>query len=199
MSYAKAGPPFNFLGHLSESQAEVFEAWANTRASEFPAKQTYYQVAAVQLRKTAGLLEAIYQARSLTPTFEKPEWRPVEGGHIVPAARDDRHPSDAMSEVKGRLLDPLALDDEAVFRMNLLRVRVEAMEDKAQEMLEAPELVKARLAELKGYFADPHYQTGALVRDKSDLYEGEPKFRVHPLDPPTKWERLNAGAAPTTL
>lgn len=194
MSYVHQGPPFNFLGHFSETQLKAFEAWTTANGSKFSEIEVFYRARAQQLRKTAGLLEVFYAAKAtpLRPSFVKGEWRPDAAGHFLPTTRDDRLPADAMAVIKDRFQDQLAADDEAVFRMNLLRVRFESYEDLAQEAHDAPAVVSAKLKDVKRYFADPQY-SGALVRDKSDLYQGEPRYRVHPLDPPTAWERLNAG------
>ena len=194
MTLALPGPPFNFLGCFSETQRDVFEAWTRARKANFPEIEVFYRTRAHQLRKTAGLLEAFYTAKPahLRTSFNKGEWKPHEAGHFLPTTRDDRLPADAMAVIKDRFQDQLAADDEAVFRMNLLRVRLEAYEDLAQEAHDAPSVVEAKLQAVRRYFSDPQYQ-GALVHDKSDLYEGEPRYRVHPLDPPTAWERLNAG------
>lgn len=194
MPYTRTGPPFNFLGRFSESQRDAFEAWVASHKGTLPGVESFYRVRAHQLRKTAGLLEAFHAAQpaQLEPTFAKGEWKPAEGGHFLPTSRDDRLPADAMAVIKDRFQDQLAADDAAVFRMNLLRVRIESSEDLAQEAHDADALVTKKLQELRRYFADPHYQ-GVLVHDQSDLYEGEPRYRVHPLDPPTAWERSNAG------
>lgn len=189
--YARTGPPFNFLGTLTESQKEAFEKWVAEHKPNFDPISKFHRVRAHQLRKASGILEEFYKSkdpRGLKATMEKAPWQPDQTGHWVQTQRDDHLPANTMAVIKDRFQEQLALDDEAVFRMNYVRHRFEVHEDLAQDNLEAPGVVEARLADLNRYFSEPHFQ-GALVRDKSDTFKGEPRFRVHPLDPPTAWER----------
>lgn len=189
--YARSGPPFNFLGTLTESQKEAFEKWVAEHKPNFDPISKFHRVRAHQLRKASGILEEFYKSkdpRGLKATMEKAPWQPAPGGHFVQTQRDDILPANTMAVIKDRFQEQLALDDEAIFRMNYVRQRFEVHEDLAQDNLEAPGVVEAKLADLNRYFADPHYQ-GALVRDKSDLFKGEPRARVHPLDAPVPWEQ----------
>ena len=193
-TYAKDTAPFNFLGTLTESQKLAFETWVAKHKANFTPISEFHRIRAHQLRKTSGLLEEFYKskdplARGLTPTFRKDAWNPG-GEYFQNTARDDQGPANAMFEIKDRFEPQLALDDEANFRMNLLRVRFESQEDLAQDTAEGVALVEAKLKELTQCFADPHYR-GACVR-ASDTYKEEPRFRVHPLDPPTAWEKRGA-------
>lgn len=202
-TYAKPGPPFNFTGNLSETQKEALAAWLDVHKKDCPDISKFHQIRAQQLRKTAGLLETFYQShephgRKLAPTFQKDPWQPPADGHFLPTQRDDHGPSVAVSVIKDRLQYPMALDDEAVFRMNYVRTRIEFQEDLAQEAQDAPAEVEARMKDLDRFFADPHYR-GVCVRDKTDLFKGEPRFRVHPLDHPTPHEKQTAsGQLPTS-
>lgn len=190
MTYARTTSPFNFLGTLTESQRDALQAWVNSRLKDSEDIAMFHRVRAHQLRKSAGLLEEFYRrdSRGLVPTFQKDPWQPGNGGHFAPNPAFDSPPADAVATIKGTVEDQLASDDEAVFRMNFVRTRIEAHEDMAQEALDAPGVVKDSVQKLTGFFNDPAYE-GACIRDKADTFDGEPRYRQHPLDPPTAWER----------
>ena len=192
-TYAKPGPPFNFLGTITESQKEALESWVNTHKADFQAISVFHRIRAQQLRKSSGLLEAYYakDPRNLKPTFIKEPWQPKEGGHFFPTQRDDQGPANAVYDLKDRMQYPMAADEEAVFRMNFIRTRFEFQEDLAQEAAEGEDYVTQKLADLNRFFADPHYRA-SCIRDKTDLYEGEPRFRAHPWDKPTAYEQRAA-------
>ena len=104
VKYTYPGPPFNWLGTFTTSQKNAFEAWVNTRTSNFAPIQTWYQIRAQQLRKAAGLLENYnqnYTADALQPTFLKPSWQPGPQGHWVGNPRNDQFPMVAVSNIKG--------------------------------------------------------------------------------------------------
>ena len=191
MTYTRNTPPFNFLGTMNRSQHQAFATWISGAEQQLPAVTAFHQMRAQQLRKAAGLMEKFYaqDPRGLAPTFVKERWTSLADGHIFPGAKDDHMPANTMIKVKARFQPVLARDEEAVFRMNWLRTRIEAAEDAAQYAAEAAADDATDMQELQGYFADPYYQS-ILVDDQGDLYEGQPRFRVHPLDPPTPWEQL---------
>lgn len=195
-TYAKPGPPFNFLGTITESQKEALEAWVGKHRADFTDISKFHQIRAHQLRKSSGMLETFYKAkdpaaRGLKPTFDKEPWQPKEGGHFFPTQRDDQGPANAVYDIKDRFQYPMAADEEGVFRMNFIRTRFEFQEDVAQEMAEGADFVTQKLADLNRFFADPHYRA-ACIKDKSDLFEGEPRFRAHPWDKPTAYEQRAA-------
>lgn len=189
--YARVGPPFNFLGHFTESQRQEFEKWVNKRTDNFDKIKVHYQIRAQQLRKTAGLLEQFYQSKNdeqLAPTFEKEAWQPGSDGHFVYSYRDDHVPAVMMSRLKRPFKEQLQRHDEAVFHMNLLRNQIERLEDLAQQQEDAKTKVPDLLTQVQNLFNRPEYQA-VLVKDQSDLYKGEPRYRVHQLDEPTAWEK----------
>lgn len=197
-SYQIIGPPFNFSGTLSETQWDAFKAWTTERSSTFAAVQQHHQMRAQQLRKTAGLLEqhyAVQNDEALAPTFVKTAWSPPKGGYWPFALRDDHTPATVVSAIKGKFAHRLQRQDDAVFHMNHLRAQIERQEDQAQYAAEAPAALSALISQMSSLFGQPEYQN-ALVRDKTDLYQGEPRFRVHALDPPTAWERVQNAHAP---
>jgi hypothetical protein len=71
--------------------------------------------------------------------------------------------------------------------MNHLRNVIEKTEDKAQRANEATSNIQSLLTDIGNYFNQPEYQA-VLVKDLSDQYQGQPRFRVHQLDAPTQWE-----------
>jgi len=188
--YAKTGPPFDFLGNFSESQKNAFAAWVADRSDNLPAIQLHHQVRAQQLRKSAGMLEQYYSTENIEPIevdFQKEAWQPGPNGHWAYAFRNDQAPAQVVSEVKRRFRYLLERQDEAVFHMNHLRNQIEVQEDKAQYANEAPATVAALMARVESLFTQPEYQA-TLVRDVSDTYKGQPRFRVNQLDTPTQWE-----------
>ena len=199
-SYARTTPPFHFQGTMMEAQKDALVAWANARLPFFAPISTFRRIQAHQLRKAAGVLEAFHAAQGLAPTFRKAPWEPSPNGHFLPTTKDDKAPSTAVGNVKDRFLEQLAQHDRAVFRMNFLRTQIEVFEDLAQEAAEAVPYIAMQFTNLQTCFNDPHY-SGVLVKtndtfppagDASQLAP-MPRYRVHPLDPPTYWERSNAG------
>ena len=189
-SYARVGAPFNFLGHMSESQKNAFKTWVTERRENFTPIQQHHQMRAQQLRKTAGILEKYYQEyheETLAPTFRKDPWQPGPNGHFAYTYRDDHGPMLVMSDLKDHYKDQLNRQDEAVFAMNHIRTLIERHEDKAQQANEAPDDVNNLIQQLENLFSQPQYQA-VLVKDKTDLYQGMPRFRTSSLDPPTPWE-----------
>lgn len=195
--YALLGsPPFNFTGHLCETQKKNFYKWLDKRTDWHPKIKEWYQIRAHQLRKTAGLLEEFYNTKHpdpdapepMKPTFEKDAWKPGKDGHFTYQNRNDQVPSITVSRIKDRHLHMLQRDDEGMFWMNWLRNHIERHEDKANLHSEAPGVVASLRSELDAMFTKPEYQA-VLVRNESELYKGEPYFRVNPLDEPTIWEK----------
>ncbi len=193
--YAYPGPPFNFLGTLSETQRDAFKTWVNARQNLFPAVQSFYQIRANNLRKTAGVLEKYYSLVTastsnpelLAPTFQKIEWQPGSDGYFVPAPRNDHIPMVTVSAIKKYYKQQLQRQDESVFHMNHLRNLIEKTEDLAQYANDAVSQVPPLQNQLDGLFAQAQYQA-VLVKDQTDQYAGQPRFRVNPLDAPTTWE-----------
>ena len=199
-TYARSGAPFHFQGTLTETQREALELWVEARKDKHLPISAFHQVQAYRLRKTAGLLEHHYKnvdPRGLEPTFRKDPWNPKPGGHFSPSSRDDQEPGNAVATIKEARQSQFALDEEAVFRMNFLRTRLEFQEDLAQEAFEADTRITKAFADLMQCFSDHHYR-GACIRDKTDLFQGKPRFRVHPLDPPTPYELQQAGPLPSS-
>lgn len=202
--YARVGPPFNFLGHHTESQKNAFKDWVNTRAPKLAQVQVSNQIRAQQLRKTAGVLEKFYQTHSdevLAPTFEKPVWKPGADGHFVYAAQNDHVPMVVMTRIKAKLQPQLERHDEAVFEMNRIRNLIERYEDHAQKAKDAPSELTDLFSQLETLFSQPQYEA-VLVKDvdQSNWYEGSPRYRVHALDEPTPWEKfINNHGGPIQL
>lgn len=187
--YGYIGPPFNFLGHFCQSQFTPFSAWVNARTGKLPSVQQFYQIRASQLRKTAGVLEQFYTATNdekLSPTFKKGTWQAVSGWTSY-KYRDDHLPMVSMAGIKDYLKEQFNRQDEAVFQMNHIRNLIEKTEDKAQKANEAPTKIKTLLTEIQTYFNKPEYQA-VLVKDTTDLYQNQPRFRWHQFDAPSQWE-----------
>lgn len=212
-TYAYSGPPFNWLGHVSESQWNAFQSWYNngvppspapsgfTTASDpdsWKATQQHYQIRAQQLRKTAGALEQFYATvndEKLAATFAKAAWQPPTSGYTQYVNRDDQLPMVAMGQIKVFLKERLQRQDEAVFHMNHIRNVIEKTEDKAEYAADGASSVADLIAKINGYFALPEY-SAVLVRDQSDVYPAgskTPRYRVHELDSPTVWEMEQHG------
>ena len=197
---SRSSPPFNFQGSMTEGQKDAFKTWVEERSPTLAPISDFHRIRALQLRKAAGLLEAAYADQGLAPTFKKAPWAPSENGHFLPSSRDDRAPALAVGAIKDRLQAQLAYHDRAVFRMNFLRTQVEVHEDLAQEAAEAPTFFSDRFNDLEACFNNPHYAE-VLVKDGDTFSDGvsdpDPvlarRHRVHPLDPPTYWERFTAG------
>lgn len=187
MTYAKVGPPFNFLGHQNKSQYASFKNWVNQETSGQKDASTFYRMRAQQLRKSAGMLEACYQG-SLSPSFQKEVWKPGPDGHFGSPVQDDHRPMVAMSEVKGYLRKKLQVQDEAVFFMNRVRTIIERTEDAAQYALESVEKLPELLTAIDSMYNEPRYSK-SLIKDQEEQYEGEPLYRANTLDPPTAWEK----------
>jgi hypothetical protein len=190
--YAYPGPPFNWLGTFAASQKNAFETWVNARTTNFAPIQTWYQIRAQQFRKAAGLLENYnqnYTEDQLKPTFNKPSWQPGPQGHWVGNPRNDQFPMIAVSTIKGYMQPQFEYDDEAMFFMNHLRTLIERNEDEAQYANGAAAAVKVNISNIESYFTQPQYQA-VLVDDvnSSNMYNGQPFFRVNPLDAPTQFE-----------
>lgn len=200
--YAQSGPPFNFLGNMSESQQAAFVGWLNQQAESLPQVQTFHQVRAQQLRKTAGMLEQFYASGpapdKLAPTFIKPAWKPGADGYFPYAQRNDHAPAMVVGNLKRHFRSHLVHMDDAVFYMNQVRTQIERHEDQAQHAFDGITKVPALINQLSTLFGKPEYQ-GALVKDQSDLYEGEPRYRVSQFDDPTPWERqTRTGVSPSS-
>ena len=191
------GPPFNFLGHMAESQKKAFYKWIDKRNPDHPKLEEWYRIRSHQLRKTAGLLEEYYKTKypapddveKLEPSFVKEEWQPGKDGHFIYENRVDILPQVTVSRIKDRFQPRLQRDDEGVFWMNWLRTHIERHEDKANMHREAVGIVTTLRAELDAFFEKPEYEA-VLVKNESKLYtDGKPYFRVNPLDEPTLWEK----------
>ena len=183
-TYARVGPPFNFLGHMTESQRDALYSWMDARKSNFAPITTFYQIRAQQLRKAAGLLEyyyANYSQDKPTPTFKKDVWEPATGQFLY-SIYSDQTPAVAVSRMKEVYKEQLQIDEEAVFWMNWLRNSIEKQEDKAQKASEATTTIKINQDELKKCFADPAYER--ILVSKTN----EPLYRTSQLDPPTALE-----------
>ena len=168
--YAYTGPPFNFLGHMSESQYNKFRTWVNARVPKFPSVQQFYQIRAAQLRKTSGALEQFYKTLNdevLTPTFVKAPWQPGMAGWFSYSYRNDQLPMVAMSSIKAYMKEQLLRQDEAVFQMNHIRNVIEKTEDKAQYANESAIGIQNLFSQITSYFQKPEYQA-VLVKDLSD-------------------------------
>jgi hypothetical protein len=200
MSYANVGPPFNFLGNFTESQKTAFFTWINAQTTNLPQIQTHHQIRAQQLRKSAGMLETYYSTQNtevLTTNFQKAAWQPGPNGHQTYAVRDDQQPMVIVGQIKKYLKETLHRQDEAIFHMNHVRRMIEKSEDNAQYASDAPTHIPTLLNSINQLFTEPQYQA-ALVRDTTDTYQGQPRFRVNHLDPPTPWEVDTIGRIPIT-
>jgi hypothetical protein len=206
--YGYTGPPFNFLGHMSLTQQQAFNAWVRAREKNFAPIQQHYQIRAAQLRKTAGALEQYYQTlndEKLAPTFNKKVWQPGPQGHFDYSYRDDHLPMIAMAQIKDYLKEQFQRQDESVFAMNHLRNLIEKTEDKAEKAFLAMnptqfsnDTVENLITRVNSYFSQPEYEA-VLVNDQTDVYPtgtSQPRFRVHQLDIPTQWEVEQMTSAP---
>jgi hypothetical protein len=187
---------------MSESQKNAFTAWVNTASQALPQVQVHHQVRAQQLRKTAGMLEAYYASGSapenLNPSFKKEPWTPTGPTYFPYAFRNDHEPSVVVGNIKKHFMSHLVHQDDGVFHMNQVRCQIERHEDLAQHANDGVKKVPALLNRLTVLFGKPEYQA-ALVHDISDLYKGQPRFRVNQLDDPTPWELdTRSGYSPTT-
>jgi hypothetical protein len=204
--YALPGPPFNFLGNFSETQRDKFKEWIDKRKKNFGPEgpiTLHHRIRAQQLRKTAGVLEEFYGAKGssenpvndqkLDPSFVKPSWQPGKDGHFNYTNRNDHLPMVMVGKIKTRFKEQLQRDEEGVFFMNHVRTLIEKHEDFAQFANDVisdtnKENLQTLLTNIDTYFGQPQYEA-ALVKDKSDLYKGEPRYRVNQLDEPTVWEK----------
>lgn len=206
--YGYSGPPFNFLGHMSLTQQQAFNAWVRARESNFTPIQQHFQIRAAQLRKTAGALEQFYQTlndEKLAPTFHKAPWQPGQQMQFDYQYRDDQLPMVAMSQIKDYMKEQFQRQDESVFAMNQLCNLIEKTEDKAQKAFLAMnptqfsnDTVENLISRVTSYFSQPEYEA-VLVNDQTDVYPTgttQPRFRVHQLDPPTQWEIEQMTQAP---
>lgn len=177
--YAKVGPPFNFLGHMTETQRDSFYSWMSARMGNFAPITTFYQIRAQQLRKSAGLLEYYYANDSVdkpVPSFRKDTWQPAKGGHPLYNILSDQTPAVAVSRMKEIFKDQLQVNEEAVYWMNWLRNTIEKHEDKAQRASESHHIIATNKANLNECFTSPEYSR-TLVAKKD-----ENNWRTHPLD-----------------
>jgi hypothetical protein len=206
--YGYAGPPFNFLGHMSLTQQQAFNTWVRAREKNFAPIQQHYQIRAEQLRKTAGVLEKFYATLNdemLAPTFKKEPWKAGPQMHFNYPYRDDQLPMVAMSQIKDYMKEQFQRQDEGVFAMNYLRNVIEKTEDKAEKAFQAMnptqftnDTVENLISRINGYFSSPEYEA-VLVNDQTDVYPKgttQPRFRVHQFDIPTQWEIEQMTLAP---
>lgn len=187
--YAYPGPPFNFLGTMALSQKTAFKNYVNDN-DNFDSTQRFYQIRAQVLRRTAGALEDYYSSLDtpLAPTFQKPSWQPGPSGHWVNNPKNDHIPMATVSGIKLSMQPQFEYMDESVFAMNHLRTLIERMEDEAQYASTASDSVAAALNQLDGLFQQSAYEA-ILVDDSGTTgYQGQPFWRVSPLDAPTAWE-----------
>lgn len=214
--YALPGPPFNFLGHFSQTQFGNLKTWVNARTGKFPAVQQHYQIRAQQLRKMAGALEqfaATVNDQPLKTAFIKEAWQPGKDGQFNYAFRDDHLPMVTVATLKNYMKPMFQRDDELWFFMNHIRTQIEKMEDAAQYASDATNStstdignanIKQLLSNIAGLFAQKQYQA-VLVNDQSDVYgqggAAGPRFRVHQFDAPTQWEleRANHSSPQTPI
>lgn len=188
--YGTPGPPFNFLGHMSQSQQTAFQTWTNIHTETLPQTQQFYQIRAQQMRKLAGALETYYSTlheEILTPSFNKVEWQPGPDGYINYEYRNDQQPMVIVSNIKRVHKEPLQRQDDGVFFMNHVRRLIEKQEDLAQQAHDGQTEVPTHFAKLNTLFSQPQYNA-ALVKDTTDLFQGVSRYRVNQLDPPTPWE-----------
>ena len=194
MTYAQTGPPFPFLGNLSETQRNAFSKWVTAQTPALPAVQVFHQIRAQQLRKMGGMLEQFYAkaAVPLAPSFVKETWKP-QVKHFAYGFRNDHLPAMTVSNIKDYFRSKLVHMDDAVFHMNHLRAQVEKQEDLAQYANEATAKVPKLMTQLYAMFGLPEYQA-SLVQDLTDTYQGKQRFRTNQLDDATPWELATRGS-----
>lgn len=212
--YALPGPPFNFLGHMSQTQNDSLNTWITRNSPNQPLVMAWYQIRANQLRKSAGLLEKYYATeypdisapQPMFPSFQKAEWQPGPSGHFTYVNGNDQLSAVNMSKIKNYYQYMLQRDDEGMFWMNWLRNHIERHEDMANLHNDAEIQVPLLQAELTTMFGKNEYQN-VLVDDIKTPVVGVnntsipgPYFRVNQLDQPTAWElsqfsHLSSGAA----
>jgi hypothetical protein len=186
---------------MSETQRNALAAWVTKHSASLPQTQLHHQIRAQQLRKTAGMLEKFYQSSTppdqLAPSFIKEAWKPSADKHFPYAFRNDHEPAMVVSKVKEYFRSKLVTMDDAVFHMNAVRVQIERQEDLAQYASEAQTKIPELMNKLNTLFGQPEFQN-VLVRDITDQYKGEARFRTHQLDDPRAWERdTKSGHSPT--
>ena len=194
-TFAQTGPPFNFLGNMSETQSNAFSAWVASQSPSLPDVQVFHQIRAQQLRKTGGLLEHFHAqaAVPLAPSFIKDTWKPTMKGHFAYGYRNDHLPAMTVFNVKEYFRPKLVHMDDAVFHMNHLRTQVERHEDLAQYANDGVQKVPLLMDRLQTMFGQPEYQ-GCLVKDITDQYCGQARFRTNQFDTPTPWELATRGS-----
>jgi len=213
-NYALPGPPFNFLGHMSQTQNDSLNTWITRNSPNQPLAMAWYQIRANQLRKSAGLLEKYYATeypdisapQPMLPSFQKAEWQPGPSGHFTYVNGNDQLSAVNMSKIKNYYQYMLQRDDEGMFWMNWLRNHIERHEDMANLHNDAEIQVPLLQTELTTMFGKNEYQN-VLVDDIKTPVVGVnnisipgPYFRVNQLDQPTAWElsqfsHLSSGAA----
>jgi hypothetical protein len=132
--YATVGSPFDFLGHMTETQKGEFYKWLDKRKGNFSDIEKWWRIRSHQLRKTAGFLESWYKAMNdepLEPRWDKKVWEADPDGHLLYTNRDDQLPSVCVSRIKDLFKEQLQRDDEGMFQMNHIRTLIEKAEDKA--------------------------------------------------------------------
>lgn len=180
--YSPSGPPFNFLGTLSETQRDALFSWVSNQPSK-EESVLWWRVRAQQFRKLGGFL-------SPAPLWEKRDWQSDSKDFFAPAIKEDSDSSKCVSRIKSAFKENLQSQEELVFQSNHLKTLIEKFEDRSQTLQETD--IPSLMDELRSYFESPEYQA-ILIKDTSDLYQGEPRFRVSPLDPPTPWEKISCG------
>lgn len=189
-SYSHLGPPFDFLGHMSESQKGEFYKWLDSHSGGVRDVGIWWMIRAQQLRKTAGCLEKFYAEQNdtkMTPRWSKAPWSPGPKGHFPYTFQEDLPSSEVVSQIKELFREQLQRDDEGQFQMNNVRTMIEKAEDKATFSLEGKSQLKSLKEALDRMFDLPENEA-ILVKDKTATFEGKPKFRVNPMDEPTPWE-----------
>ena len=208
--YTRAEPPFNFLGNFALSQWQAMQAWIGKRQDDMESISMFHRIRAEQLRKTAGILEKYYStvypkepvayAQKLTPTFQKPAWKPGPYGHFNFSYGDDQIPMVMVGRIKTKMTDMLQRDEDAVYYMNQVRCLIEKHEDLAQYTHDFvkpppgvdatnPQTLQVLLAKINSYFSKPEYQT-VLVDDvnQGNMYKGQPYGRPNQAETPVQWE-----------
>lgn len=182
----KLGLPFNFQGHLTSSQKKELVKWLNEQLTTTDKVRDWHSVRAAQLRRSSALLVDAHAESNLpTAYFQKEVEKVIDSIVLLP--QEDARPANDVANAKQPFLTVIQAFSEAMFQQRRLKALVELHEDLAQEQEEAKDTVSRSISDLEACFGLAHYQAN-LVDDESNLYEGEPYFRVHPLQKPTPFE-----------
>jgi len=178
--------PFDFLGVMTQDDLSALEEWLKQKTQYLSEMTSFHQMRSAQLRKTAGILEDFYTEKEdpLSPSFVKGVFTPHPKGQKTLSIQDDTTPAICTGLIKERMQTLLEYEDDIVFRMNHVRAMIEAHEDEALDLQDAPAVIKANIQTLKSLFGRPEFVRTLVSKGDMD------KYRTDPYTPPTETELL---------